>query len=188
MGELAGRVYWQVLVVRCQLGERAAFAELVTALQPRLRAFLHKLLAPDGAAAAAAADDVAQDVWMDVFRDLADLHEPAAFLPWFYRIAHNRAFRMLRRSRPNLAPIEAADEAIEQDEADEFNAEDAAGVHAALGRLSGEQREVLVLRFMEAMSYQEIAAVVGCPVGTVRSRIHNAKSALRRAILESARQ
>jgi RNA polymerase sigma-70 factor (ECF subfamily) len=63
-----------------------------------------------------------------------------------------------------------------------FTAEDAAGVHAALDRLPIEQREVLVLRFIDELTYDEIAAVIGKPTGTVRSRIHYGKQALRRLL------
>ena len=61
-------------------------------------------------------------------------------------------------------------------------AEDAAIVKAAMDELSPEHREVLLLRFMEEMSYEDIALVAGCQLGTVRSRIHNAKRALREIV------
>jgi RNA polymerase sigma-70 factor (ECF subfamily) len=64
----------------------------------------------------------------------------------------------------------------------EFTAEDAAQIHAALDRLPAHQREVLVLRFLEDMSYEDIARVIGCPLGTLRSRLHHAKRALRDAL------
>ena len=67
---------------------------------------------------------------------------------------------------------------------DTFTAEDAAQVRALLDRLPTEQREVLLLRFVEEMGYDQIAGVVDCPVGTVRSRLHHAKAAMRRLIQE----
>jgi len=70
----------------------------------------------------------------------------------------------------------------ESDDADEFTAEDVARVHAALDGLAPEFREVLVLRFLEEMAYADIARVVDCPIGTVRSRLHHAKLALRRQL------
>jgi RNA polymerase sigma-70 factor (ECF subfamily) len=89
--------------------------------------------------------------------------------------------RELRKCRPVPHPVEEAEPSASADESD-FSAEDAARVHAALNDLAPEQREVLVLRFLEGMSYEDIARVVGSPLGTVRSRIHYAKRALRRAI------
>jgi RNA polymerase sigma-70 factor (ECF subfamily) len=61
----------------------------------------------------------------------------------------------------------------------EFAAEDARRIYAALDQLSPEHREVLLLRFIEQMSYDDMAQATGCPLGTVRSRIHNAKRGLR---------
>ena len=61
------------------------------------------------------------------------------------------------------------------EEEPKFSPEDAARIHAALDRLEPMHREVLVLRFLEELSYEEIGQVVDCPVGTVRSRIHYAK-------------
>jgi len=183
MADLADGIYRRVLVVRCQVGDQAAFEELVGMCQPRLRGFLFKMLA-----GREIADDVAQEVWMDVFRDLPRLNDPGAFLPWFYRIAHNRAFRSLRGKRSPAASIEDVEIADESAEEKEFSAEDAQRVHAALDRIAPEYREALLLRFMEQMSYEDIAKVAGCQIGTVRSRIHNGKAALRRIIEKAESQ
>src|SRR5262249_39423252 len=153
------------------------FAELVERYGPRLRYFVRKLLAGP----AADVEDVLQEVWLDVFRGVARLAAPAAFRTWLYRVARDRTLRTLRRRRPPPKP--PPDEAPgADDENDEFTAEDAARVHAALDGLAPEHREVLVLRFLEAMDYEEIARVVGCQLGTVRSRLHYAKRALRRRL------
>lgn len=177
MAESADSVYWQLLVVRCQVGDRIAIEELIARCQPRLRGFLFKLLAGK-----VNVDDLAQDVWMDVFHDLPRLANPGAFLPWFYRIARNRAYRILRSKPPENHSIEDFDVAQQSTESAEFTLEDAAAVHAAMDRLTPQHREVLLLRFMEDMSYHDIAAVAGCNIGTVRSRIHNAKQLLRKII------
>jgi len=181
MGSGEERLYLQVLVVRCQLGDRSAFAQILSVCQPRLRAYLHKMLPRSHDV-----DDVAQEVWGDVFRDLGTLEKPASFLPWMYRIAHNRAARLMRASSAPTASLEDLAEVGEADEA-EFTADDVQAVHDALAQLSDIHREVLLLRFLEDMSYEDIAVVLQCPVGTVRSRIHHAKAALR-LILENVRQ
>ena len=173
MADLTDRIYLQVLVVRCQVGDRAAFAELVGVCQPRLRAFLLKMLPK-----AQMAEDVAQEIWVDIFRDLSSLIDPAAFLSWLYRIAHNRCARAMRGRKRSFSSIDEIEISEPQQEI-EFTPEDAAAVQAALDQISPQHREVLLLRFLEDMSYEQIAVAVGCPVGTVRSRIHNAKAALR---------
>jgi RNA polymerase sigma-70 factor, ECF subfamily len=174
MSEPADELYQRLLVVRCQAGDEVAFAELVERFGPRVRYFLRKLLgSADGA------DDAWQDVWLDVFRHVPRLADPGAFRAWLYRVARDRAFGRLRRLRVEL-PLDGHEPAEGPDDAESFTAEDAARIHAALDRLPAEQREVLVLRFLEEMSYDEIARVVGCRPGTVRSRIHYGKQALRR--------
>jgi RNA polymerase sigma-70 factor (ECF subfamily) len=173
MSDPADRLYERVLVLRCQTGDEAAFAELVQRYTPRLRYFIRKMLAD-----AHGAEDVLQEVWIDVFRGVAGLNELAAFPAWVYRIARDRVARHLRkRAWPRSTRAEAAlaDEVPD----DTFSAEDAERVHASLDELPPEPREILVLRFLEEMTYDDIARVVGCPVGTVRSRLHYAKRALR---------
>jgi RNA polymerase sigma-70 factor (ECF subfamily) len=170
------RLYERVLVLRCQAGDEEAFAELVGRYGPRLGYYLGKLLHDAGAA-----EDALQDVWIDVYRKVPRLADAGAFAAWVYRIARDRAFRQLRRHGHRLRPLEEAETVIAADEED-FTAADAEWVHEALDRLTPEHREVLLLRFMEEMSYEDIARVTGCPLGTVRSRLHHAKRALRGAI------
>src|SRR5205807_2650388 len=96
-------------------------------------------------------------------------------------LARDRAFREGRRRRPHR-PLEEFDVADAAGGVEEFSAEDAARIHRGLDALIPEHREVLVLRFIEGMAYEQIAGVVGCQLGTVRSRLHYAKRALRRII------
>jgi len=177
MTDQAELIYERLLVVRAQAGDEAAFAELVECYSPRLRYFLRKLLSStDGA------EDALQDVWLDVFRHLPRLADPQAMVAWLYRIARDRAFGRLRKTR-TVEPLDESQIAdVASAEEPEFAVEDAARVHAALDGLPPEQREVLVLRFLEDMSYEQIARVVGCQLGTVRSRIHYGKQALRRLL------
>jgi RNA polymerase sigma-70 factor (ECF subfamily) len=98
-----------------------------------------------------------------------------------YRIARDRAFRVLRRRQPPTCPL-AEEEVPDPGKDVEFAAEDVERVHAALDQLVPEHREVLVLRFLEGMAYEDMARVIGCPVGTVRSRLHYAKRELRRTV------
>ncbi len=176
MTDPADELYERLLVLRCQAGDEAAFAELVDRYQPRLRYYLRKMLA-----GSPAAEDAAQDVWSDVVRAVPRLANPGAFRAWLYRIARYRAWRVLRRRPPPAVPLDEVEVAA-NGTAEEFTAEDAARVHAALDQLAPEHREVVVLRYVQDMSYDEIARVAGCPVGTVRSRLHHAKRALRRVL------
>jgi RNA polymerase sigma-70 factor (ECF subfamily) len=169
-------IYERVLVVRSQAGDEAALTELVARYDARLTYFLRKL-------AGHRADDLLQDVWLDVVRHLPRLSDPQAFRAWIYRIARDRAFGLLRRSQRTEQPLGDTDVPDAADDDNGFDAEDAARIHGALDLLPPEHREVLVLRFVEAMSYEQIARVTSQPLGTVRSRLHYAKHALR-TILE----
>ena len=92
------RIYERVLVLRCQAGDEAAFAELVARYAPRLRYYLRRLL--DGEP-----DDVMQEVWLDVFRGLPRLADAGAFPAWLYRVARDRALRSRRgRRSPGALP------------------------------------------------------------------------------------
>ena len=195
------RLYQRVLVLRCQTGDEAAFTEIVARYSPRLRVYLRQMLGSGGSGGgggrggrggggagrdAHAADDALQDVWLDVLRSIGRLDDAGAFATWLYRIARDRAYRILRRR--GIVTMTAMDDAAEVPAAEAtaddvaLNGEAAALVHASLDRLPHDQREVLLLRFVEEMSYEQIAAAVGCGIGTVRSRLHYAKRALRREI------
>jgi RNA polymerase sigma-70 factor, ECF subfamily len=178
MSDAAARLHERVLVLRCQAGDESAFTELLEHYHARLHAYLRTLLRT-----ADQVDDALQEVWFDVFRSIPQLADPSAFSAWVYRIVHNRAMRELRKRRPLHVPLEG-DESIDETDDDAINLEvNASRVHVALNQLAPEHCEVLLLRFMNDMSYEDIASVTGCPVGTVRSRIHYAKSALRRVLM-----
>ena len=124
-------------------------------------------------------DDVQQEVWLTVIRRIGRLRSPEAFTIWLYQIARSKALNRLadRRMARILEQADVAEEVADEPEP-EFSASDAARIHDGLARLNPIHREVLVLRFMEDLSYEQIAEVVRCSVGTVRSRLHYAKRAL----------
>lgn len=177
MTDTAERLYERMLVLRCQAGDETAFAELVERYQGRLRYYLRKMLRETHCV-----DDVLQDVWFDVFRSVPRLVDVAAFPAWLYRIAHDRAMRELRKQRPPHAPLVDGELVAEKSADVIFTPEEVERIHAALDELPEEHREVLVLRFLDDMTYENIALVTGCPIGTVRSRLYYAKCALRRVI------
>ena len=172
MSDKTDRIYEAVLVLRCQAGDPLAFEELVGRYQTRLRYFLRKMVHETDTA-----DDLLQEVWCDVYRELPRLDDRGAFASWIYQITRRRALRELRKRRPRFAPLDE-NETIADDEPS-FTDDDAEAVQIALDRLQPAHREVLLLRFVEQMSYEEIARVTGLALGTVRSRIHYAKHALR---------
>ena len=179
MSDDAERLFERLLVLRCQTGDEDAYRELVERFNPRLRYFLRKLVGQTDRA-----DDLAQEVWLDVLRQLPRLRDVGAFKAWLYRIAHGKVMLDWRRNSrlpPTTPDIEQIVEPTQPDDT-AFSAEDAQQIHAALDQLEPTHREVLVLRFLEELSYEEIGQIVDCPLGTVRSRIHYAKTALQRLL------
>jgi RNA polymerase sigma-70 factor, ECF subfamily len=177
MNDRTERVYEELLVLRCQMGSESAFAEVVRLFAPRLRCYLQRLIGN-----ADDAEDTLQEAWTDVYKGLGRLRSTGAFTPWLYRIARDRAYRLLRRKRLPCVPLEEGEVAEPDGAEPSFGPEDAQQVTAALELISAEHREVLLLRFIEGMSAEQIGQVIGRPAGTVRSRLHYAKRCLRRAI------
>lgn len=163
----------QALVMRCQLGDEYAFMRLVKSYDSRIRYYVRRLMASK-----ADADDLMQDIWFAVWHNLPKLRRPDAFRAWLYSIARNLTMQTLG-VQPREVPLEP-DAVISNAANRDFRPEDAEIVHVALDRLSLQHKDVLVLHFVEGMTYEEIAGVVSCPLGTVRSRVYYAKQALRR--------
>jgi RNA polymerase sigma-70 factor (ECF subfamily) len=177
-GELDS-IYERLLVIRAQGRDHAAFHELVVRYERRLLYYIRRLLGNEEGSV-----DVLQEVWLLVFRKLSTLRAPEAFRVWIYKLAHDQAVTHIkaRSNWPAAAEIEhAAASDIESWNEMEL-LENAEMVHRALDRLSQIHREVLTLRFLEGLELTEIAEIVGCGVGTVKSRLHYAKSALRRIL------
>ena len=162
------------LVHRCKNGERAAFEELFEIYQPRLKYYLRRLNTGP-----ANIDDTLQDIWLNVFKKIHKLKDTQSFAVWLYRIARNKVYDGFRRKdrfvklpEDDKFPVSVPDEPL-------FEAGDTEKLHSALNKLKPYHREVLTLSFIEQMSYQSIADVIGCSIGTVRSRIFYAKQSLR---------
>jgi RNA polymerase sigma-70 factor, ECF subfamily len=178
----AQAIYEQTLVVRSQIGDEAAFQELLTLYSPRLHAFARKML---GADAIDRADDLLQEIWVAIFRSLPSLLDVTKFRAWAFRIVRDRIYREFRRRKLPVDPLdEINSEELRVPERDPVTV-DPEELRRCLNTLTPGHREVLLLRFFEDMNYDEIARATGNSIGTVRSRIHYAKRALRRAVEET---
>lgn len=118
-----------------------------------------------------------------MIRRIDTLDNPERFTVWLYRIARNRVYEEFRRKK-RVVELDESLEAPDDAEEEVVSFDDAAKLHRCLGELKPLQKEVLMLRFIEQMSYEQIAEVLGCNIGTVRSRIHHAKQALREKLEE----
>jgi len=172
----AAELIEQLLLLRCQMGDKDALAELIERYERSLRYFINRLL--DNSELT---EDIFQDTWLTVIRKIYSLKEIDAFPAWLYRIARNKVYQQLRIKKTVIELDENI--AIENHaEDDDFSPEDAAKVHKCLKVLPPDYREVLMLRFLEQMSYEHISQVLNCKLGTVRSRLHYAKIALKKEL------
>jgi len=169
------------LVDRTLTGDTRAFEELVLRYQDRLyNAVVHTVGCADEAR------DIVQEAFFSAFRKLASFQRTASFYTWLFRIAFNASISHRRRRRPALTVDALKDEhdrePVDHREPPESRmerAERVLQVQTALGKLSEEHRAILVLREMEQMDYEAIAETLELPVGTVRSRLHRARSQLK---------
>ena len=162
-------------VIRAQLGDDDAFMKLVDHYSGRLLYYIRRLLED-----ADRSDDVLQEVWLTVYKKINTLRDASAFSVWLYRMARNRAIRLLRDENRYVFVGRHEESALIDDNRESWLFDDINKLHRVLTTLSPEQKEAIVLRFFEEMSYQEISDIVGCSIGTVRSRIHYAKQELRK--------
>lgn len=175
----------QHLIQQCLSGNTEAFGELVIRYQDRLYNSLMLMVgSPEDAR------DLAQEAFVHAFRKLESFRGDAAFYTWLFRIAVNATISFRRRAaRQKSASVDMLREAAGAEPLDQREdtspskqietEETQQLVRRALGELSEEFRMALVLTEIEGMSYEEAAVAVGCPIGTIRSRIHRARNELR---------
>jgi RNA polymerase sigma-70 factor, ECF subfamily len=127
--------------------------------------------------------DLTQDVFLKAYQNLRKLDDPARFAPWLYRIAHNEAYSLFRKRRPetDLSELEpeSTDTAISVGGSSVFPMELSLAVAGALQRLSPEQREAVVLKIYQGFKFEEMAEILSCPVSTVKSRLYAALELLK---------
>ncbi|KUM03475.1 RNA polymerase sigma factor RpoE [Chromobacterium subtsugae] len=188
----------QQLVERAQRGEKRAFDLLVAKYQRRLARLLSRFIR-DGSDI----EDVTQEAFIKAYRALPSFRGESAFYTWLYRIGINTAKNFLSASgRRPVVNSEIEDEDGESfdmasqipdmntPETELMNKEILATVNAAVEALPEELRTAISLREMEGLSYDEIARVMDCPIGTVRSRIFRAREAIAaelRPLLDTAK-
>jgi len=154
------------LVLKAHKGQVEAYNVLVSRWEKRIFNYLLRLVRnPEDAM------DVSQDVFLKAYQNLRRLEDPGRFGPWLYRIAHNEAYSLLRKARPEvevteltgmtagggrrMAPVEVS-----------------LAVESALSRLSEDQREAVLLKVMEGFKFEEIAEILECPASTIKSRVY----------------
>lgn len=167
----------ELLAVRCQLGERAAFDELIRRWNDPLWRYLRRLSESDDDAR-----EMAQDAWLRVIRGISRLREPAKLRAWLFGIARRVAMDRLRDryAAPRAVDVDVLDLAADHDAG--ANEDDLSDLQQELARLPVAERDVLTLFYLRELSLNEVADVLGVPVGTVKSRLFRARHLLRREL------
>ncbi|SFH06529.1 RNA polymerase, sigma-24 subunit, RpoE [Desulfotomaculum arcticum] len=182
----------KLLVTKSQKGDTRSFEQLVTMYQDKIFALSYQLTGNY-----ADAQDLAQNVFIKAYRALPGFRNEADFGTWLHRITVNLSINEKRKKKPEVyldspvqtgegemprmvaSDIESPEEAFEKKEFSSM-------VHAALWKLSEEHRAVLVLREMQGYSYEEIAQMLDCTLGTVKSRISRARHSLKMQLSQVA--
>ena len=186
--------YEEQLVERLKRRDEAAFNELVRAYEKRVFRLVLRMLGDR-----AEAEDVAQDVFITVFKSIDSFRGESKLSTWMFRVATNHCKNRIkyldRRARGKKGELDELSEhdALESasmssssmvarpDQQAEANQIESI-VRAAIAELDEDQRELVVLRDVENMSYEEIQQITGLPEGTVKSRLHRARLQLAKAV------
>ncbi len=171
----------KALVQQCQSGDNGACERLF--LHFRQRAYL---LALQLTGHKEDALDICQDSFTKVFSKMASFDKKRSFLPWLLTIVRNSAFDVLRQKKKEKTyPLDKAEDLpstaagpAEQLEANERKSR----LRQALSKLEAGPREIILLKDFHGLSYKDIALVLEVPIGTVMSRLHSARQALKRAL------
>ena len=176
----------QQLVVRAQRGDKHAFELLVAKYQRKLGRLLSRFVRDP-----AEVEDVAQEAFIKAYRALPSFRGDSAFYTWLYRIGINTAKNYLvamGRRAPTTTEFDSEEAENFEDgdqlrdlntpEAELMTRQIAATVNKTMEELPEELRTAITLREIEGMSYEDIANVMNCPIGTVRSRIFRARETI----------
>ena len=165
----------EALLQRCRLGDEEALEELIRRWERRLFYYVRRLVADE-----ADAWDVLQQTWLRVLKGIAAVRDADRLVPWMYRVARNAALTHRRSllAQERWVDREVRVEALEASDAPE-PVWTPAEVHQGMQGLSVHHREVLTLFFLDDLSIDGMAQVMGVSQGTVKSRLFYAKRALR---------
>lgn len=166
----------QDLVAKARKGNVDAFNALVSRHEKRVYNYLLRILRDREDAL-----DLTQDVFLKAYQNLAKLSDAGRFSPWLFRIAHNEAFSLLRKKRPETTEL-VWDPSVAGAVEGLFPVERNLAVERALGQLSPEQQEAVSLKIFQGFKFEEMAEILDLPLSTVKSRLYSALELLKGAL------
>lgn len=171
-------IYNQLLVVRCRQGSQDAWSELVSRWEKPLLYYIRRMVDNEHQAW-----QILQETWLQVVMNIGTLKYPEYLPKWLYSICHHKIVSYYRQRHRQAELFQSI--AIEYngsgDNGDTY-LEDAEAVHWGLGQIKPASREVLTLYFLQDLSVDDIAEVLGVPAGTVKSRLYHARQQLRKVL------
>ncbi|MGE5329422.1 MAG: RNA polymerase sigma factor [Deltaproteobacteria bacterium] len=183
----------QILIKRCKDGDLQAFEELISKYETKVFNITFRILGDY-----TQAEDVSQDIMVKVFRTIKGFKEQSSFYTWLYRITVNECMDMVKKRKRTLtysidSPLDTEDGEIKTEIQD--SSESVEGtvernelrryLADAMNSLSPEHKTVIVLRDVQGFSYEEIAEIIKCPPGTVKSRINRARLELKNLLMKN---
>ena len=175
----------QLLVLVLQ-GQCEAFAILVERYQKQIFALAYRLGGDYDEAR-----DMAQEAYVRIYQELSRFDSSRRFFPWMYRVAHNTCVNILHKRPKETTPLEAVYDLAASDTSDEGSPvaryeqlELGDAINGALQSLPEKYRFPLILKYLEGMSYQEIAEQLDLPVSTIETRLFRGRAMLKKALKE----
>ena len=166
------------LIQKARRGDVGAYNLLISRWEKRVYNYLLRIVGNREDAL-----DLSQDVFLKAYQNLRKLEDPGRFAAWLFRIAHNEAYSMFRKRKPESGhedlPPEPSEVSIGVAGRAVYPVELTLTVATALERLTAEQREAVVLKIYQGFKFEEIAEILACPVSTVKSRLYTALELLK---------
>lgn len=169
-------IFTEWLVLGCQQGDKKAFNLLVKQWHPKIlnQAFWYSKNR-------LAAKDIAQETWSSVLKGISSVKDPARFSVWIHQIVYHKSVDWIRKAQKNrsLDTIDVKESLYSQSES---NSDDVARMLIHLNQLPADQKMVLILFYLQQHSVAEIAEILNIPLGTVKSRLFNARESLKKKL------
>lgn len=166
------------IIARARRGDADAFEQLVIAYRDQVFRLALRMCGNE-----ADADEAAQEAFLSAWKALPNFRGDSRFSTWLYQLTSHAAIDLLRREKRQIAAEDITEVSVSdpgpspQQQAERSETRQA--VRDAMGKLSPEYRQIVVLRFLQELSYEEIGAVLKLPPGTVKSRLNRAKAQLK---------
>jgi RNA polymerase sigma-70 factor (ECF subfamily) len=170
MNKQEKQIYTELLVIRCQQGEKEAFELIVELWQKPLLVFAMRYLDQE-----IEAWDAVQETWVSVIKGLNKLQNPSLFISWLFRIMTNKCIDRIRKKQTEKKLLKNANINSESSEI----SNESEPLSQAIEKLSDEHKALIALRFGQGLQVGQIAAILNIAEGTVKSRLHRALARLR---------